>query len=63
MNQIVSKFLLAGGKFMPEIHLRQLRFTYGHCGPFTRNKQRIKKIIQIGDTYYIYRNELDKACF
>ena len=26
MNQIVSKFLLAGDKFMPEIDLRQLGF-------------------------------------
>ena len=45
---------------MPEMHLKQPRFT---CGPFTRNKQRIQKFMQTGDTNYIYKNELDKACF
>ena len=63
MNQIVNKFLLAGDKFMPEMHLRQPGFTYIACGPFTRNKQRIQKFMQTGDTNYIYKNELDKACF
>ena len=63
MNQIVNKFLLAGDKFMPEMHLRQPGFTYSVCGPFTRNKQRIQKFMQTGDTNYIYKNELDKACF
>ena len=63
MNAIVNKFLLAGDKFMPEMHLRQLGFTYSACGPFTKHKQRIQKFMQTGDTNYIYRNELDKACF
>ena len=48
---------------MPEMHLRQLGFTYSACGPFTKYKQRIQKFMQTGDTNYIYRNELDKACF
>ena len=48
---------------MPEMHLRQPQFVYSACGPFTRHKERIKKFKQIGDTRYIYRNELDKACF
>ena len=48
---------------MPEIHLRQPLFVYSACGPFTRHKERIKKFKQTGDTRYIYRNELDKACF
>ena len=61
MNQIVNKFLLAGDKFMPEMHLKQPGACA--CGPFTRNKQRIHIFMQTGDTYYIYRNELDKACF
>ena len=39
MNEIVNKFLLAGDKFMPEIHLRQLEFTCSACGPFTKNKE------------------------
>ena len=63
MNQIVNKFSLVGDKFMPEMHLRQLGFTYSACGPFTRNKQIIQKCMQTEDTNYIYQNELDKACF
>ena len=63
MNEIVHRFLLAGGKFMPEMHLRQPGFTYSVCGPFTKNKERIKKFKEAGDSRYIYQNELDKACF
>ena len=63
MNEIINKFLLAGDKFMPEMHLRQPKFTYSACGPFTKHKERIKKFKETGDTRYIYRNELDKACF
>ena len=43
MNEIVNKFLLAGDKFMPEMHLKQPRFAYSACGPFTKNKKRIEK--------------------
>ena len=39
MNDIINKFLLAGDKFMSEMHLRQPRFTYSACGPFTKNKE------------------------
>ena len=63
MNEIVNKFLLGGDKFIPEMHLTQPGFTYSAFGPFTRNKQRIQKFMQTGDTNYIYKNELDKACF
>ena len=63
MNQIVNKYLLAGDTFMPEMHLRQHGFTYSACGPFSRNKQRIQKFMETVNTNYIYRNELDKACF
>ena len=63
MNEIVNKFLSAGDKFMPEMHLKQLGFTYSACGPFTKNKERIQKTIETGDTICIYKNELDKACF
>ena len=63
MNNVINKSLLAGDKFMPEMHLRQPQFVYSACGPFTRHKERIKKFKQTGDTHYIYRNELDKACF
>ena len=63
MNNIINKFLLAGDKFMPEMHLRQPRFVYSACGPFTRHKERIIEFKRTGDTRYICRNELDKACF
>ena len=63
MNEIVNQFLLVGDKFMPEIHLRQPQFVYSACGPFTKNKERIQKFKETGDTSYIYKNELDKACF
>ena len=62
MNEIVNKFLLAGDKFMPELHVKQSEFTYSACGPFTRNKERIKKFMQAGNTDFIYRNDLDKVC-
>ena len=63
MNDIINKFLLARDNFMPEMHLRQLQFTYSACGPFTKNKKVIQKFKETGYSRYIYRNELDKACF
>ena len=62
MNDIINKFLLTGDKFMPEMYLRQPGFTYSGCGPFTKSKERIRKFKQTGDSRYIYKNELDKAC-
>ena len=63
MNNTINKLLLAGDKFMPEMHLRQPQFTYSTCEPFTKHKQRIQKFKETGDANYIYKNELDKACF
>ena len=63
MNKIVNKFLLVGDKFMPEMHLKQPGFTYSARGPFTKNKERIGKFMQTGNTDFIYKNELHKACF
>ena len=63
MNETVNKFLLAGDKFVPEMHLKQREFTYSACGPFTETKERIQEFKETGDTNYIYKNELDKACF
>ena len=63
MNEIVNKFLLAGDKFMPEMHLKRPGFTYSACGPFTKNKERIQKFEETGDTSYTYKIEPDKACF
>ena len=50
MNEIVNRFLLAGDKFMPEMHLRQLGFTYSTCEPFAKNKERIQKFKETGDS-------------
>ena len=61
--RLVNKFLLAGDKFMLQMHLKQPEFTYIACGLFTENKERIQKFKEKGDTSYIYKNELDKACF
>ena len=63
MIEIINKFLLVGHMFMPEMHLKQPGFTYSACGPFTKNKERIEKFMQTGNTDFIYKNELDKACF
>ena len=52
----MKRFLLVSDKFMPEMNIRQAGFTYGACGPFTKNKERIEKFMQTG-------NELDKASF
>ena len=58
MNETVNKFSLAGDKFMPEMYLKQPGFTYS-----ARNKEKIEKFMQTVNTDFIYRNELDKACF
>ena len=63
MKEIVNKFLLAGDKFMSEIHLKQPGFTYNACKPFTKKKERIQNFKETGDSKYIYKNELDKVCF
>ena len=63
MNNVINKFLFAGDKFMAEMHLRQPQFVYSACGPFTRHKEIIKEFKRTGDTRYIYRDELDRACF
>ena len=55
MKKIVNKFLLAGDKFMPEMQVRQPGSTCDHstCGPFTKNKERIKKLMKI-EIYNIF---------
>ena len=63
INKIVNKFLLAGNKFIPEIHLKQPGFIYSAWDPFTKSRERIEKFMQTGNTDFIYRNELDKTYF
>ena len=57
MNNIINKFLLAGDKFMPEMHLRQPRFVYSACGPFTRHKERIQDV-QVIRVMFIEMNSI-----
>ena len=61
MNEIVNKLLLVGDKFMPGMEKHSL--TYSACCPFTKNKKRIEEFMQTENTEYIYKNDLDKACF
>ena len=63
MNEIINKFLLAEEKFISDMHLKQLEFTYSACDPFTKNNKRTRKIKKTGNWRYTYRNELHKACF
>ena len=52
MNEIINKFLLAEEKFLSDMHLKQLEFTYSACDSFTKNNKRTKKIKkkqEIGD--------------
>ena len=55
---MVNKVLLAKDKFMPEMYLREPRFTYCACGTFTKNKE-IQKFKETGYSQYIYHNKLD----
>ena len=64
MNEIINKFLLAGDKFMPEMHLRDtIAGTYSACSSLTINKQRIQKFMQTRNRSVIFKNKLDDACF
>ena len=60
MNEIISKLLIADDKLMPQMHLRHPRFIYSICESFDKNKERIQKIKETGDSRYTYQNELDK---
>ena len=61
MNEIINKFLLAGDKFILDMHLRQLGFTCSACVPFTKNKERLQKLKKTGGSRCIFQNELGKT--
>ena len=64
VNNIINKFLLAGDKFMPELHLGDpIVKKYSACGPFTKHTKGIQDFLNTGKLNYIYKNDLDKACF
>ena len=44
MNNIVNRFLLAGRKFMLEMHLKQPGFGQSACGLFTKTKKELKNL-------------------
>ena len=44
MNNIINKFLLAGDKFIPEMHLRQPKFIFSNCRPFKKKQSKNTKI-------------------
>ena len=63
-NGIINKFLLAGDKFMPALHLVDpIVKKYSAYGQFTKHTQRIQDVLNTGKLSYIYKNDLDKACF
>ena len=63
MNQIVNKFLLAGDKFMPEMHLKQPGFTYSACGPFTKIKKDFKNLKKQGIQAIVIKMNLIRPVF
>ena len=63
MSEIVNKFLLAGDKYIHEMHSKQPGFTCSACGSFTKNKEQIENFRQTENTDFVYRNQLDKAYF
>ena len=63
MNEIVNRFLLTEDKFMPEMYAKQPGFTYSACGPLTKNKERIQKFMQTGNTNIFTRMILIKLVF
>ena len=62
MNKTITKFLLTGDKFMPELHLKQLQLTHSACGPFAKHLERNQKFKETGNLKHLFRNELHKAC-
>ena len=63
MNEIVNTFLQRRVKFISEMHSKQPGFTYSACSPFVKNKEKMRKFMEAGNTRYIYWNYLDKVCF
>ena len=62
MNEIVNNFLLAGDKFITEMHLNSPDLHRVLVDHLQKNKERIQKLKETEDSRYVYQNELDKAC-
>ena len=63
MGEIVNKFLSAGDRFMPEMHLMHPWLMHSACGQFTKNKERMQKFKEKGDSRDIDQNKPDQAYF
>ena len=63
MNRIINKFLLTRDKFMLELHLQQPGFSYSARASFTKHRERFRKFRETDKLKYLYKNELDQACF
>ena len=63
MSKIINKFSLTWDEFIPELYLKQPRFTYSACGQFIKHPERIKKVREADSLKHLYRNELDKVYF
>ena len=63
MNEMVKKNYCQAINLYQKLHLKQPGFTYWACGPFTKNKERIEKLMQTGNTDFICKKQLYKACF
>ena len=63
MNEIVNKFLLARDKLMPEMYLKQPRFSYSGCEPFTKNKERNQNLKKQEIQYIFIKSNQIKLCF
>ena len=50
-------------RYMSEMDLQQPWFIYITCGLFTKNKERIQKFKEMGDSRYMYQHQLQKTCF
>ena len=63
-SSIINNFLLAGDKFMPELYLVDpIVKKSSSLGQFTKHTQRIQDFLTTGKLSYIYKKDLDKACF
>ena len=60
---MINKYLLTGGKFMSQLHLKQPILTYSACWKFTKHREKIQKFRETGNLNHLYRNELNKICF
>ena len=63
-SDIINRFLLRCDKFVPEMHLWDIKVKkYSACSPFTKYQQGIDQFMKDGKFKNIIKNKLDAACF